>query len=481
MATSPHKYPTIKLPHPYLTTYHVLTTTNTDTNTTTKTYPTHIHSLSLVSHPDSAPSLPEPFHDPSLTWSPLTSPSSASSPPSTDNSLWARAARSPGTTFQWPSSSSSSTFNSRPSSPSLSPSSAPSSAAATATTPSLAAIWNVIHAIYLAHPSLEYFRLSLEGEGREVVERELLATGLAIGHPKPWHLSGKEDEEEADEVLVTRSAFWQGAGSPVGARGIWVADASTHQGEKKPTFTRYPLYPSLTTLTMKFPHEAVYARHPTRRPKPAPGSIVYSRFIPELSEHFSLEAVDFTSAAHLALFHKWQNDPRVAAGWNETGTLDEHRAYLRRLAGDPHVLTLFGRFEDTRFAYFEIYWAAEDHYGAHYASHAYDRGRHSLVGDASFRGAQRVNAWYSSCIHFCFLDDARTLHAVGEPKATGGTILSYENAQGLTIGQYVDLGHKRSVHSVVSREKWFQLCPLWWDGRGKPLESSDRAAWNARL
>ncbi|KAK3353928.1 mating factor A secretion protein STE6-like protein [Lasiosphaeria hispida] len=426
-------YPPIKLPHPYLTSYTVIPTGTALALSLSPDQPQNTHAL------------PEPLHDPSLAWTALASPSPASTPPISNNIPWARARRAPATTFSWP-----------------------------GATPSLAAVWGVVHAIYLAHPQLEYFRLTLSGTGDALVEKRLIATGLGINHPK-----GK-GEEGVGEILVLRSAFWQGAASPVGPRPIWVVGEGT-DGPLEKGLDGYPLMPEGWTVTDKFPEEKVYTRHPIRKAKPAPGSVAYSRWVPEIGMHFSLETVNWEDEGHLKVFNQWQNDPRVAAGWNEAGTLDEHRAYLRRLHEDGHVVCFFGRFDDTRFAYFELYWSKEDHYGAYYDAGDYDRGRHSLVGDASFRGAQKVNAWYSSCIHYCFLDEPRTANVVGEPKATGSIILSYENAQGLTIGKYVDLGHKRSVHSVCSREKWFQLCPLFWDGRERPNESADRAAWNAKL
>ncbi|KAM0722070.1 hypothetical protein Q7P37_002996 [Cladosporium fusiforme] len=407
----PSQYPPVKLPHPFLTSYQV----RCNADVTPAKF-----MLTLETQPANTTELPEPLHSDTLCWSDLTTRPAEQCPAGNDNGAWARAYRSPQTTFEW------------------------SNQAA----PSLGQIWNVVHTIYLAHPAIEYFRLNLQGADKDLVRHELLATGLAIEHPKPWKQVQNTGIEDGD-ILILRSAFWQGAASPMGSRPIWVVGNGT-QGPARKRISEYPAMPEHQQLTMKFPEQPIYAMHPTRQPKPNPGSICYSRYIPELDEHFSLEVIDWQSDEHVKLFNTWQNDPRVAKGWNETGTFDEHREYLRKLHFDPHVLCLFGRFNETRFSYYELYWAKEDHYGAHYKAEDYDRGRHSLVGDASFRGSHRVNAWYSSCIHYCFLDDVRTANVVGEPKATGGTILSYENSVGLTIGKYVDLGHKRSVHSSKS-------------------------------
>ncbi|KAJ5674902.1 uncharacterized protein N7477_004836 [Penicillium maclennaniae] len=101
-------------------------------------------------------------------------------------------------------------------------------------------------------------------------------------------------------------------------------------------------------------------RHPRRDPKPTPGEI---------------------------------NDPRVATGWKETGTLEDHREYLRRQHEDPHTPTVLGHFNDIPLSYYKIFWAKEDNVGARYASNDFDRGRHTLVGNDAFRGPHRVTAW----------------------------------------------------------------------------------------
>lgn len=313
------EYPPVKLPYPFLTTYRVQRVSEKSPRLF----------LTLQDQPAKGRALPQPLHSDKLSWVDLTLPSESERPPISDNSPWARARRSPSTNFQWEGE-------------------AP---------PSLAQVWNVVHAIYLCHPANEYFRVTLAGEGADTVRDELLATGLGVHHPKSRQPRDDAAAKQGDgELLILRSSFWQGAASPTGPRPIWVVGENTDKSLRTP-LAQYPVMPENYQITNRFPDEPVYTRHPVRRPKPYPGSIAYSRYIVECDMHFSLEVIDWQNDEHLRLFNTWQNDPRVAKGWNETGTLDQHREYLRKLHFDPHVLCLFGRFDETRFAYYELYWA----------------------------------------------------------------------------------------------------------------------------
>uniref|UniRef100_L7J8N8 Aerobactin siderophore biosynthesis protein iucB n=1 Tax=Pyricularia oryzae (strain P131) TaxID=1143193 RepID=L7J8N8_PYRO1 len=271
--------------------------------------------------------------------------------------------------------------------------------------PTPAQLWLLAYLVFTVRPAEEAFRLTLNdgtstAEGPRALGSRLKDLTLAVDHPVD---STDGAAAPPSELLVLRSTFWQA---------------------------------------------------PARRLARGP------RYVPHLAETFSMAALDWTDDAHLGLFHAWQNDPRVSQGWNETGTLDQHREYLRRLHEDPHQFAVLAAFEGVFFAYFEIYWAKEDRLGAYYQSGDFDRGRHSLVGDVRFRGPHRVSAWWSSLMHFLYLDEPRTTAVVGEPKSANSTVLSYDFIHGFGVEKFVDLPHKRSGLMHCSRERFFQLCPL---------------------
>ncbi|KAI2615202.1 acyl-CoA N-acyltransferase [Hypoxylon sp. NC1633] len=447
MATTSPNELALKLPHPYLTPYVLIKTSRpSESGPWLQVKP---QEEATGKSKAKAKPLPEPLHSNALYFTEPADLKSSERPPESNNTPWGRARRSPSSTFAWDNSSD-----------------------ATATSPpTLAQAWLAIYVLFTLRPSTEAIRLSLRGPGRETLAAQLRAVLLAVAHPTA---SGHGDDEE---LLVPRGTFWQGAGSPFGPRAAWVPDdqsqsssrSSTNPGSGSCTgsslakpLSAYPPTPlEHTSSSVELAGGAgALAWHPRRPAKPRPGSVVYSRWIPHLRETFSMVALDWEDAAHLELFHSWQNDPRVSQGWNETGSLEQHREYLRRAHVDPHQVTLLAAFDDTFFAYFEVYWAKEDRLGAYYSAGDFDRGRHSLVGDVRFRGPHRVTAWWSSLIHYLFLDDPRTMYVVGEPKYTNSSVLAYDFMYGFGLDKFVDLPHKRSAFVRCSRERFFQLAPL---------------------
>ncbi|KAF2259741.1 hypothetical protein CC78DRAFT_474628 [Lojkania enalia] len=423
----------LKLPHPYLTAYEI-------TKIASKKKPVRYQILlSAAERNANGIQLLTDLHNNAVSFSDIAFLAEDQAPPTGDNSSWARARRAPYSNISWD-----------------------------GDPPTAAQLWLVSYALITLHPLVESIRITFPSAGALTLIAELSSAGLFVPHPRGSNASAPHDGH-----LLLRGTFWQGAGSPFGPRPVW---APRLDSNNNPITTQYPVFPFQTAPNTLYPALPRHTSHPVREPKPTPNSIIYSRWIPHLKEHFTMVALDYQNEKHLNLFHVWQNDPRVAAGWNETGTLEQHREYLKKLHEDPHVLTMFAAFNGKLFAYFEVYWALEDHMGAHYLAQPYDRGRHSLVGDVSFRGPHRVSAWWSGLMHYMFLDEPRTMNLVGEPKATNSTVLAYDFAHGFHVEKLIDLPHKRSALMMVSREKFFMLSPLIWDGESVVRPSLDAMA-----
>ncbi|MDQ8728108.1 GNAT family N-acetyltransferase [Bradyrhizobium sp. LHD-71] len=192
-------------------------------------------------------------------------------------------------------------------------------------------------------------------------------------------------------------------------------------------------------------------RHPQRSPKPE--GLVYERFIPWLAQTISFRMVNLED--DLELFHRWMNDPRVDAFWDEAGSLEKHRAYLSKLHEDPHMLALIGCFGGAPFGYFEVYWAKENRIAPFYDADDYDRGWHVVVGEDAYRGRRYISAWLPSLMHYMFLDDCRTQRIVGEPAAAHLQQLRNLELSGFAKIKNFDFPHKRATLVMLLRERFF--------------------------
>ncbi|PTB61785.1 hypothetical protein BBK36DRAFT_1130982 [Trichoderma citrinoviride] len=432
LSSIPPDQTVIKLPHPYHTEYTI--------HEAGKNGEAVRYHLNLKPSASSGKKPPVELHTSKAAFTEPADLKSSELPPTSNNSAWARARRSPCATILWD---------------------------AATERPTLAQAWLILYVLFTTRPSMESLRLELTGANAIVLGQQLKDVALAIDHPlRPQEQPGPSTTTDNITVLALRATFWQGAGSPFGPRPVWCPEESPVSLPSSTPLSSYPLTPLQHTMTItsagdpQDPDRRQQTWHPIRPAKPAPGAVIYSRWIPHLQETFSMVSLDWQDAEHLKLFHEWQNDPRVSQGWNETGTLEQHREYLRKMHVDPHQVAVLAKWDDTYFAYFEIYWAKEDRLGSYYDAGDFDRGRHSLVGDVRFRGPHRVSAWWSSLMHYLYLDDPRTMYVVGEPKDSNSTVVMYDLIHGFGLDKFVDLPHKRSAFVRCHRERFFQLCPL---------------------
>ncbi len=205
--------------------------------------------------------------------------------------------------------------------------------------------------------------------------------------------------------------------------------------------TAYPEVPVLTNGV----------HHPQRPPKPV--GRVYSRFIPWLNTQLGFHVADLD--ADLEHFHRWMNDPRVAAIWEDSGDLSYHRDFIASRLADPHTLPLIGTFGGVPFGYFELYWAKEDRIGPHYEADGFDRGWHVAIGEDDFRGKAFVSAWLPSLMHYMFLADARTRRIVGEPVHHHAQQIRNLDRSGFAKVKHILFPHKKALLVMLLRERFF--------------------------
>ncbi len=265
----------------------------------------------------------------------------------------------------------------------------------------------VLEAVLTCHPELDHVRVVLEDRA---LRGRLLASG-ALG-------------QHADHLIARPECFFQQVKPFLGS----VSSA-------------YPETPVLTNGVL----------HPLRSPKPV--GPVYNRFIPWLNAPLGFHVADID--ADLAHFHRWMNDPRVAAIWEDNGELSYHRDFIASRLADPRTLPLIGTFAGVPFGYFELYWAKEDRIGPHYDADGYDRGWHVAIGEDAFRGKAFVSAWLPSLMHYMFLADPRTRRVVGEPVHHHRQQIRNLDRSGFAKVKHIQFPHKKALLVMLLRERFF--------------------------
>ncbi|WFD29452.1 hypothetical protein MSPP1_000461 [Malassezia sp. CBS 17886] len=164
----------------------------------------------------------------------------------------------------------------------------------------------------------------------------------------------------------------------------------------------YPYLP-VTYQTAPFPTRLAHGdQRPYRPPSHAAGPW-YRRYIPAFRQTLTFRPARSDEDGDVDLLHRWHANDRVKTGWRQDLPRDVHRQYLADLEARSDAQALIGEWDGEPFGYVEVYYARESNLRSFYDARDYDRGFHALL---------------------------------------------------------IDLPHKRAALVRITRERFFQLCPL---------------------
>ena len=251
-----------------------------------------------------------------------------------------------------------------------------------------------------------------------------LADSVRLELPEMEYSRWQEDD---NGLYLSRAAFYQFS-------ELWLNPALV------------PVMPDIRSL-----QEGISVTVP-QRPR-IPDAVLYRRFIPGLGEEFSLRRADISQDG--ARFHRWQNDPRVAAFWEYPFSREKLDQYLSDRLDDPHCEPLIASFNGEPFGYIETYWALEDRLGPYYDARAFDHGAHILVGERKYLGSVRSTHWINALSHYLFLLDCRTDRLVGEPRADNVRLLKLLDRTAWYKQKEFDFPHKRAALIQCDKAEFF--------------------------
>ncbi|EGP87766.1 putative siderophore biosynthesis [Zymoseptoria tritici IPO323] len=308
--------------------------------------------------------------------------------------------------------------------------------------------WISIYALWLLHHDLDVIPIS--SPSNSAVTTYLINTGLAA--PSPFEPA---DTDAGRTLLLAREAFWQGAGTP--------DNLSWLRSRPEASIPGFNSHLGAFASQMSFTRRGnVCTTHPLRPQKPAPGTVVYSRYIVEVGQHLQLVHIDASNPVHFSAYARWQNSDRVNHGWRERGPDEKHAAYLESQRIDPHTMSLIFLWDGEPAGYSEVGWAKEDNTACFVSSNCgihigeFDQLSHILVGEEKFRGGKRYQAVATSIKHLCFLRDPRTTQVIAEPRFDLPSVPIQARFLPQERKKRVQLPHKQAVLFALQRERFFQ-------------------------